>query len=388
MSIVADVERKRQGAKGRMTMSDQTKMRIPIPDDWHLHVRDGDVLSVTVNHAASRCRRAIIMPNLKPPVRTVEEAASYRDRIMEVCKYPHFQPLMTLYLTDATRPEEIEKAVASDFVFAVKLYPAGATTNSEHGLTSVRNAAETLSAMQELDFPLLVHAESTEPDIDVFDREKAFIDQDLSWICSKFPALRIVFEHVSSRAGVDFVESESKRMGATVTPHHLLLTRNDLLVGGMKPHHYCLPVVKTEDDRQSLMDACLKKKNFFGGTDSAPHAKKKKESHSCAAGIYTAPFFPELYARAFEHAFGAPDVDYSALEAFLLDFLCIRGETFYGLPLNQNEDSEVYKNGYLEILREPSRIPEDYPFGEDVLVPLYAGKENPYSARLRQATAG
>lgn len=362
------------------------EINIPVPDDWHLHVRDGEVLPVTVNHAASRCRRAIIMPNLKPPVRTVEEARGYRDRILSACTFDHFQPLMTLYLTDNTTPTDIQAAGESDFVFAVKLYPAGATTNSEEGLTSVKKAEATLARMEELDFPLLVHAEATSPDIDVFDREKAFIDGDLTWICNRFKKLRIVFEHVSSRAGVDFVDSQGSRMGATVTPHHLLLTRNDLLVGGLKPHHYCLPVVKTEDDRSALKEACLRKENVFAGTDSAPHPRSKKESHSCAAGIYTAPFFPELYAMAFEDSFldaATSKLDYDAFQEFLRDFLCIRGERFYGLPLNEMPGSE--SRLWLELKKSEVTNPQSYPFGSDELIPLYAGKRLGYKAEIKSA---
>lgn len=314
------------------------------------------------------------MPNLKPPVVTVEEARDYLERIRATVRRPSFEPLMTLYLTDRTDASQIRKAVQSDHVFGVKLYPAGATTNSEHGLTSIQKAKEALAAMEEEGFPLLVHAEATDPSIDVFDREKAFVDGDLDWICQRFPKLRIVFEHVSSRHGVEFVRSESNRMGATVTPHHLLLTRNDLLAGGLKPHHYCLPVVKTEEDRQSLMEACLTLDNFFAGTDSAPHPRSKKESHSCAAGIYTAPFFPELYAMAFEHRFGAPEPDLESMEGFLRDFLCVRGERFYGLKSSAQE--------YMEIRRKDQQIPDHYPFGDDVLIPLYAGKTIPYTAEI------
>ena len=357
-------------------------MRIPIPDDWHLHLRDGDVLSLTVNHAASRCRRAIVMPNLKPPVRTVEEARNYRDRILAVCQWDHFQPLMTLYLTDETSPADIDAARESDFVFAVKLYPAGATTNSEEGLTSVKKAEATLARMEAVGFPLLVHAEATQNSIDVFDREKAFIDSDLTWICERFPELQIVFEHVSSRTGVEFVESQKHRMGATVTPHHLLLTRNDLLVGGLKPHHYCLPVVKTEDDRLALIEASMSQKNVFAGTDSAPHPRSRKESHSCAAGIYTAPFFPELYAMAFEKHFVGADGNLDTLESFLKEFLCLRGERFYNLPLNDSRDARHSNQSVLEIQRMQNQNPESYPFGDDLLIPLYAGKTLPFKAKI------
>ena len=362
-------------------MADRNRIEIPLPDDWHLHLRDGDVLPVTVNHAASRCRRAIIMPNLKPPVRTVEEAAAYRDRILQVCQWDHFEPLMTLYLTDNTSPEEILKAKDSDFVHAVKLYPAGATTNSDHGLTSVQNAREVFAAMEQCDFPLLVHAESTEPNLDVFDRERAFVETDFAWICENFKRLRIVFEHVSSRAGVDFVNSNASRMAATVTPHHLLLTRNDLLVGGLKPHHYCLPVVKTEDDRRALIQASLDKENFFAGTDSAPHPRSKKESHNCAAGIYTAPFFPELYAMAFEPHFPDPSQDPAPLQDFLRLFMSVRGERFYRMPLNEKGSPDQI----LEILKEEWTLTASYEFAGDELVPLYAGKTIPYKAEIVKA---
>jgi dihydroorotase len=351
---------------------------IPLPDDWHLHVRDGEVLDITVNHSASRCRRAIIMPNLKPPIRTVAEAAEYRQRILQASHYDHYQPLMTLYLTDQTSAEEVRRAVDSEFVHAIKLYPAGATTNSEDGLTAVQNARNALEAMEKLELPLLVHAESTDPGIDVFDREMAFVDSDLAWICSNFPELRIVFEHVSSRYGIEFVETESRRMGGTVTPHHLLLTRNDMLVGGMKPHHYCLPVVKTEEDREALLKACLEKANVFVGTDSAPHPRSRKESHSCAAGIYTAPFFPELYATAFESSFPESAERPEALQDFLIDFLCLRGEKFYRMPLNENARPDLL----LKLYRSEQPIPAHYSFGDDELVPLYAGKSIRYTAEI------
>ena len=360
-------------------MSNENNLKIPLPDDWHLHLRDGEALQVTVPHSASRCRRAIVMPNLKPPIRSVKEAADYKDRILSVPGVPHtFQPLMTLYLTDSTTAEEIARAAESDFVFAVKLYPAGATTNSDDGLTATRNAAAVFEAMEKYDLPLLIHAESTDPAVDVFDREAAFIESDLAWICESYPSLRMVFEHVSSAIGVEFVESQSHRMGATVTPHHLLLNRNDLLVGGLKPHHYCLPVVKTEADRRRLLSACLKNPNFFAGTDSAPHPRSRKESSSCAAGIYTAPFFPELYTMAFQNSFQeSGNVQWESLQAFLVDFLCNRGPAFYRMPAGHTIDGKG-----LQIIQKEQLVPASYPFGQDELVPLYAGTSIPFTATV------
>ena len=334
-------------------------LTITRPDDWHIHLRDGAALATTVAHAAAQFGRAIVMPNLAPPITNTDKALAYRQRILDVRPAgSDFEPLMTLYLTDSTSPDEIRKAKASGFVHAVKLYPAGATTNSDSGVTNLENVYDTLATMEEIDLPLLVHGEVTDADIDIFDREKVFIDQKLQPLSERFPNLRIVFEHITTKDAVDFVLFTSENIAATITAHHLLLNRNDMLVGGIKPHHYCLPVLKREEHRQALLKVATSgNPKFFLGTDSAPHAKGAKESSCGCAGAYTAFAAIELYAEAFESV-GA----LGKLDGFASRF----GAQFYGLPVNQQT---------LSLVRQEWAVPKEFAFGDDVVVPLRAGGE-------------
>lgn len=329
------------------------------PDDWHLHLRDGDQLASVVGDTARVFGRAIIMPNLKPPVASVEQGRAYRDRILAVVPAGSaFEPLMTLYLTDNTRPEEIKAAKDSGFVHAVKFYPAGATTNSDSGVTDIKRVWAVLEAMQRCDLPLLVHGEVTDPLVDVFDRERAFIDKVLAPLLRQLPALRVVFEHVTTRDGVDFVAEASPRVAATITAHHLLLNRNAMLEGGIRPHHYCLPVLKREVHRLALVRAATSgNPKFFLGTDSAPHGRRAKETGCGCAGIYTAHAALELYAEVFEDA--------AALDR-LEAFASFHGADFYRLPRNPRQ---------VTLLRQTGRIPGSLPFGDDTVVPLRAGGE-------------
>lgn len=332
------------------------RLTLTRPDDWHIHLRDGAVLADTVADAAARFGRAIAMPNLKPPVVSTEDALAYRGRILEARPAgSRFEPLMTLYLTDNTPPEEMARAKAAGVV-ACKLYPAGATTNSDSGVTDLEAMDEVFAAMAEAGLLLLVHGEVTRDEVDIFDREAAFIEERMVPIVAHHPSLKIVFEHITTAAAADFVTHAPQRVGATITAHHLLLNRNDLLVGGIKPHHYCLPVLKRERDRQALLEAATSgHPRFFLGTDSAPHARHTKE-HACGcAGSYTAHAAIELYAEAFEDV-GALD----RLEAFA----AFHGPDFYGLPRN----SET-----ITLVRRPWTVPETRPFGGDVVVPLRAG---------------
>ena len=328
------------------------------PDDWHLHVRDADVLSSVVPHTARQFARAIIMPNLQPPVTTTEQALAYRERILAaVPAGTDFNPLMTLYLTDNTAPEEIARARASGLVQAVKLYPAGATTHSDAGVTDIANTHAALEAMQEHGLPLLVHAEVTDPAIDVFDREAVFIERHLAPLTERFPALRVVLEHVTTRDGIQFVTAASDNVAATITAHHLLLNRNAMFRGGMQPHAYCLPVLKRELHREALLEAATSgSPKFFLGTDSAPHARERKETSCGCAGIYTAHAALELYAEAFEQA-GALD----RLEDFASHF----GPDFYGLP--RNADSVTLE-------QTDWQVPDSYPLGASNVIPMYAGE--------------
>jgi dihydroorotase len=327
------------------------------PDDWHLHLRDGEALGAVVPDTARRFARAIVMPNLKPPVTTLAAASGYRDRILAAL--PHgsgFVPLMTLYLTDNTRPEDIVAARASGLVHAVKYYPAGATTNSDSGVTDVRRCARCFEAMAETGMPLLIHGEVTDPGVDVFDREKVFIERVLIPLTLSFPKLRIVMEHITTANAVKFVQSASDNVAATITAHHLLLNRNDIFRGGIRPHHYCLPILKREDHRQALLRAAVSgNPKFFLGTDSAPHARHTKENDCGCAGIYTAHAGIELYAEAFEAA-GALD----RLEGFASFF----GADFYRLPRNP---------GRISLVRKPWQVPGTLAFGRDSLVPMRAG---------------
>ena len=328
------------------------------PDDWHLHVRDGEVLGSVVPHTARQFSRAIIMPNLRPPNITTAEALAYRERILAALPVSHaFEPLMTLYLTDRTSADEIAKAKLSGQIHAAKLYPAGATTNSDSGVTAVENIYPALEAMQEAGMPLLVHGEVTDSEVDVFDREAVFIDRVLAPLLPRFPSLKIVLEHVTTRQGIEFVRDSNENIAATLTAHHLLMNRNAIFADGIRPHNYCLPILKRESHRQALVDAATSgNPKFFLGTDSAPHAKDAKESACGCAGLYTAHAAIELYAEAFEQA-GALD----ALEGFASFF----GADFYGLPRNR-ETITLKKSSW--------EVPATYPLGDSVVVPMRAGE--------------
>jgi dihydroorotase len=338
-----------------MTPSTLTLVR---PDDWHVHLRDGASIRSVVVATARVFARAVVMPNLDPPVTTVASAAAYRERIAAATPpASRFSPLLTLYLTDNTPPGEIASAARSGFVIGVKYYPAGATTNSDSGVTAVERAYPALEAMQAHRLPLLVHGETTASDVDVFDRERVFVDTTLSRIVRDFPALKVVLEHVTTREAVDFVLTAPSHVGATITPQHLLYSRNALFVGGLRPHRYCLPVLKRETHRKALIDAATGgSPKFFLGTDSAPHAKPTKETACGCAGCYTAPVALPLYAEAFEAA-GALD----RLEAFASHF----GADFYGLPRNADK---------VTLRRRPWTVPDAYPFDGDPVVPLRAGE--------------
>ncbi|OHC68875.1 MAG: dihydroorotase [Rhodocyclales bacterium RIFCSPLOWO2_02_FULL_63_24] len=329
------------------------------PDDWHLHLRDGAALAAVLPDTARRFARAIVMPNLKPPVTTVALAGAYRERILAALPAgSRFTPLMTLYLTDNTPPTEVDAVKASGFVHAIKLYPAGATTNSDAGVSNLGKCTATLARMEKLGVPLLVHGEVTDPAVDIFDREAVFIDTVLLPLLRDFPALKVVLEHVTTRDGIEFVQGSGANVAATLTAHHLLLNRNALFAGGIRPHHYCLPVLKRETHRQALLAAAISgNPKFFLGTDSAPHAQSAKEAACGCAGCYTAHAGIELYAEAFEAA-GALD----RLEAFA----SFHGPHYYGLPRNIGE---------ITLRRETVAVPSslDYLDG-DRLVPLRAGE--------------
>jgi dihydroorotase len=327
------------------------------PDDWHAHFRDGPAMAGVVAATARVFARAIAMPNLKPPVVDVAQARAYRERILAaVPKGAPFEPLMTLYLTDDTAPDEIAAARASGFVHAVKYYPAGATTNSASGVTDLRKVDAVLEAMQAQNLPLLVHGEVTDPEVDVFDRESVFLERVLSPLVKRFPKLRIVVEHITTHEAASFVERAPETVAATITAHHLLLNRNAIFAGGIQPHHYCLPVLKREPHRRALVKAATSgNPKFFLGTDSAPHSRGAKESCCGAAGVYTAHAALELYAEAFEAA-NALD----KLEGFASRF----GADFYGLPRNR---------GSVTLEKSPWEIPAELEFGGDKLVPLRAG---------------
>jgi dihydroorotase len=334
-----------------------TTLHLRRPDDWHLHLRDGVHMAAVLPHTAARFARALVMPNLRPPMTTTAALAEYRARILGALPAgTAFEPLMTLYLTDRTPAEEIRKARASGFVVGAKLYPAGATTHSDAGVTSIDNVWGALEAMAEAGLVLQVHGEVTSPDVDVFDRERAFIDRVLCRVVERVPGLRVVFEHVTTAAAVEFVRAARPGVAATMTPQHLLMNRNALFEGGLRPHHYCLPVLKRERDREVLLAAATgDDPRFFLGTDSAPHARHAKEASCGCAGIYSAHAGIELYAEAFEAA-GRLD----RLEAFASE----RGADFYGLPRNA---------GRITLARSEWTVPESYPFGGDELVPLRAG---------------
>jgi dihydroorotase len=334
------------------------KLTITRPDDWHLHLRDGAALKAVLPHTARQFARAIIMPNLKPPVRLVADAAAYRDRILAaVPAGQQFEPLMTLYLTDNTSPEEIIAAKASQFVKAVKYYPAGATTHSDLGVTDIRKCDRVFEAMERVDLPLLLHGEVTDHSVDVFDREKVFIDRHLIPFKQRFPGLRVVFEHITTSDAVEYVRS-ANNVAATITPQHLLFNRNSLFQGGISPHFYCLPILKREVHRSALLQAATSgNPKFFLGTDSAPHPRNSKESSCGCAGCYSALHAMELYAEAFE------SVDaLDKLEAFASFY----GADFYQLPRNTE---------HITLTKMTWRVPDEIPFPESALVPLRAGQE-------------
>ena len=332
------------------------------PDDWHLHLRDGVVLAATVPDVARRFARAIVMPNLKPAVRTTQQALHYRERILAALpEGAAFEPLMTLYLTDDTPPEEIARAKLSGRVHGVKLYPAGATTHSDAGVTRLSRCFRTLEKMEELGLPLLIHGESTDPAIDVFDREKAFIEDVLGPTVDRFASLRIVLEHITTREAVQYVEVTGPNVAATITAHHLLMNRNALFLGGIRPHHYCLPVLKREEHRGALVEAATSgNPKFFLGTDSAPHPRTDKEAACGCAGVYTGHAALELYAIAFDEADAL-----GRLEGFASEF----GARFYGLPPNE---------GTVTLARKEWTVPQRLKFGDAELVPLRAGETLPW----------
>jgi dihydroorotase len=333
------------------------------PDDWHLHLRDGELLKDTVTHSARRFARAIVMPNLKPPVTTTGLALEYRERILAaVPRGTDFTPLMTLYLTDGTRPEDIHHAKASGHIHGVKFYPAGATTHSDAGVTDIRKCDRVLETMADVGLPLLVHGEVTDPDVDTFDREQVFLDKVLAPLVQRLPSLKVVFEHITTKVAADFVSSAPANVAATITPQHLLHNRNALFQGGLRPHFYCLPVLKREKDREALVKAATSgSSRFFLGTDSAPHARAQKEQACGCAGIFSAHAAIELYAEVFERAGALP-----RLEAFA----SFHGADFYGLPRNP---------GKLTLVKKPWTPPATYPFGGEGVVPLHAGENIAWS---------
>jgi len=331
------------------------ELTITRPDDWHLHLRDGDMLKAVLPDTARQFARAIVMPNLKPPVRMVAEASAYRDRIMAALpEGMTFEPLMTLYLTDNTTPDEIAKAKESGFVKAVKYYPAGATTNSDSGVSDILKVTDALEAMESVGLPLLLHGEVTSADIDMFDREAVFIESILKPLIDKMPSLRIVLEHITTKQAAEFVTNAPDHIGATLTPQHLLYNRNAMFQGGIRPHYYCLPILKRENHREALVAAATSgNKKFFLGTDSAPHVTGAKEASCGCAGIYSAHAAIEFYAEAFEKA-NALD----KLEAFASHF----GPDFYGLPRNTDT---------ITLVKEEQTVPATHPAG---VTPLRANE--------------
>jgi dihydroorotase len=334
-----------------------TTLTITRPDDWHLHLRDGAAMRDVLPHTASRFGRAIVMPNLKPPVTTTALAQAYRERIVAALPAgSRFEPLMTLYLTDNSRPDEIVKAKQSGMVHAVKYYPAGATTNSDSGVTAIEKCFPVLEAMTKEGMPLLVHGEVTDASVDIYDRERVFIDRTLAPLVERFPGLKVVMEHITTREAAQFVISASPRIAATITAHHLLMSRNAMFAGGVRPHLYCLPILKRELHREALMAAAVSgNPKFFLGTDSAPHARHTKENDCGCAGMYTAHAGIELYAEAFAAA--------NALDR-LEGFASFFGADYYGLPRNAEK---------ITLVDESWNVPVSVPFGPDTLVPLRAG---------------
>ncbi len=334
------------------------KLTITRPDDWHLHFRDGEALKTLVPDTAKRFARAIVMPNLRPPITSTQLAIEYRQRILDaVPDGVDFEPLMTLYLTDNTSAEEIAKAKESGFVQGVKLYPAGATTNSDSGVTNLDACTKALEAMQKFGIPLLIHAEVTDTNVDVFDRERVFIDRHLKTLLARYPSLKIVLEHITTKDAADFVAAAPTNCAATITPHHLLMNRNAMFTGGIRPHHYCLPVLKREEHRLALVKAAISgSAKFFLGTDSAPHAKSAKENACGCAGIYSAYAGIELYAEVFE-----AENSLDKLEAFASFY----GPDFYGLPRNSTK---------MTLVKESWSVPESIPFLDESIVPMRAGQ--------------
>jgi dihydroorotase len=344
--------------QNELTEKHRASITIARPDDWHLHLRDGAAMASVLPHTAKQFARAIVMPNLKPPITTTAQALAYRDRILSALPPDmQFQPLMVLYLTDNTPADEIRRAKDSGFVHAVKLYPAGATTNSDAGVTDLAKCYKVLEAMQALGMPLLVHGEVTDPAVDIFDREAVFIDRVMEPLRRDMPQLKIVFEHITTKEAAQYVTEATGATAATITAHHLLYNRNEIFKGGIRPHYYCLPVLKREAHRQALVRAATSGNGkFFLGTDSAPHPKGLKE-HACGcAGCYTALHAMELYAQAFDQA-GALD----KLEAFA----SFNGAAFYGLPCNTDS---------VTLRRETWTVPVELPFGEATIAPLNGGE--------------
>lgn len=339
-------------------MSQIRSITITRPDDWHLHVRDNEYLANVIPHTASTFSRAIIMPNLNPPVTSVEQALAYRKRILSALpENTAFNPLMVLYLTNNTTTDEIVKACNETNIHAVKYYPAGATTNSDAGVTDIKNCYDALAKMEELGLPLLVHGEVTDPDVDVFDREQVFIDKILLPVTKQFPLLKIVLEHITTKHAAEFVTDSNENIAATITPHHLLFNRNVMFKGGMNPHYYCLPILKREMHRQALVAAATSgNQKFFLGTDSAPHAQDKKETSCGCAGIYSAHAAIELYAEVFDEA--------NALDK-LEGFASFFGADFYGLPRNTDT---------ITLEKTDWQVPDSYSFAQQKLIPLRAGE--------------
>ncbi|WP_435978924.1 dihydroorotase [Psychrobacter sp. DM4] len=355
------------------TTDSMTEITLLQPDDWHIHLRDNQALATTVAHAAASFNRVICMPNLVPPVKTFEQAHAYRTRILQHLQDSElsaerkvsFDPRMTLYLTDNTTVQDIEDAAKSGIVEAVKLYPAGATTNSADGVTDINGCLDVFEALEKYDLPLLLHGEVTDDHVDIFDREKRFLDDVLAQVIIKFPTLKIVLEHITTSDAADFVLSQGNHIAATITPQHLMFNRNHLLLGGIKPHFYCLPILKREQHQKVLLDVATSgNPKFFLGTDSAPHATDKKENACGCAGCYSAAIAMPLYATAFDSV-GKID----KLEGFASRF----GPQFYGLPVNENT---------ITMIKTPMQVPTDYPyFDGSSLTPLMAGETLPWSLK-------
>lgn len=339
-------------------MTSPDSITIQRPDDWHVHLRDGEILGVVAPFTAQQFARAIIMPNLSSPVTTSADASAYRDRVKAACGSADFTPLMTAYLTDATDPNDLAAGFNEGVFTAAKLYPAGATTNSESGVTDISKIEAVIEKMEEISMPLLVHGEVTDPDVDIFDREAVFIDRVLQPLLDRHPGLKVVFEHITTQPAVQFVRATGPKLGATITPHHLMINRSDMFKGGIRPHLYCLPVAKREQHRLALREAATSgEANFFLGTDTAPHTVAAKESACGCAGIFSSPAALELYTQVFDEE-GALD----KLEAFA----SLNGAAFYGL--SPNADTVTLK-------RDSWRVPETVTVGDDALKPFMGGEE-------------